>query len=757
MRSPRLRCDVVAVRLDDGHLVLLGEGRSLLIDDPATADLAELLDGTRALDDVLAQLVGQHPVTALTGSLSRLRALGLLATGAPATRTGQTAGWDARQVEPAAAERWHREATVVLADLGSPSVQVLATAVRALGPTVHVVDADTVVGGMPAPAGTMLVVAPASMVDPRLAAVNARCLATGQDWTLIRPHGDVVLVGPHLVPGRTGCWACLRQRWRENEQIESYLEARLPDRPRYTAARAALPATAMAAAGLLAADLPVLALRGSSPRLTGRMLALDTRDLTADTHELIRQPQCPACGDPTLLHQPAGPVELGAGTDRGGSRTVAPDRTYQLVSRHVSRYLGVVTRLSRLDAVDDGVTHTFSAGHNFALPADPLMLKRNLRGHSGGKGTTALQAKVSAIGEAIERYCGVWRGDRPTRLASYAQLGPDAAVHPRDLLLFSQRQYAERERRNRELSHFHRVPRPLSDGTPVAWTTGWSLTRETPRELPAGYCWYGHPDIARIGAYHADSNGCAAGNTIAEAILQGFCELVERDSVALWWYHRSTVPGVDLPSFDDPWIDALIAHHATGLGRELWALDLTADLGVPVFAALSRTVGQPTEDIVLGFGAHLDPRVALRRALTEANQFLPAVTPRPGARSRYGIADPDTVRWFSTVRLAEQPWLRPDPSRPPTRAGQLTARGTGVVADDVRACVRLAADAGLEVIAVDQSRPDLELNVVKVVVPGLRHFWRRLGPGRLWQVPVQLGRSPLAGDEDQINPLNVFF
>ena len=44
---------------------------------------------------------------------------------------------------------------------------------------------------------------------------------------------------------------------------------------------------------------------------------------------------------------------------------------------------------------------------------------------------------------------------------------------------------------------------------------------------------------------------------------------------------------------------------------------------------------------------------------------------------------------------------------------------------------------------------------VKVVVPGLRHIWRRLGPGRLYDVPVSLGdlRQPLA--EDLLNPLTL--
>jgi len=43
------------------------------------------------------------------------------------------------------------------------------------------------------------------------------------------------------------------------------------------------------------------------------------------------------------------------------------------------------------------------------------------------------------------------------------------------------------------------------------------------------YFFYQGPDGYHV---HADSNGCAAGNTVEEAILQGFLELVERDACA---------------------------------------------------------------------------------------------------------------------------------------------------------------------------------------------------------------------------------
>jgi ribosomal protein S12 methylthiotransferase accessory factor len=43
------------------------------------------------------------------------------------------------------------------------------------------------------------------------------------------------------------------------------------------------------------------------------------------------------------------------------------------------------------------------------------------------------------------------------------------------------------------------------------------------------------------------------------------------------------------------------------------------------------------------------------------------------------------------------------------------------------------------------------------MVPGMRHFWRRLGPGRLYDVPVKLGWLAEPTPEDKVNHWNVFF
>ena len=93
------------------------------------------------------------------------------------------------------------------------------------------------------------------------------------------------------------------------------------------------------------------------------------------------------------------------------------------------------------------------------------------------------------------------------------------------------------------------------------------------------------------------SNGNAAGNTLEEAILQGFLELVERDSVALWWYNRVRRPAVDLDSFGEPYLRRL-TDFLQKYRRDLWVIDLTSDLDIPVFIALSqRPDGAPSNSV----------------------------------------------------------------------------------------------------------------------------------------------------------------
>ena len=192
------------------------------------------------------------------------------------------------------------------------------------------------------------------------------------------------------------------------------------------------------------------------------------------------------------------------------------------------------------------------------------------------------------------------------------------------------------------------------------------------------------------------------------------------------------------------------------MGREVWVLDVTADLGVPAMAAASRWTAGRSEGIMFGFGAHLDPRVAVKRALSELNQLVPSMA-RVGPEGTFACEhDPDAAAWLRTATVAGQPWLTPDPDVPARGPADYSYVPGPDLAEDVRLIRSRIEEQGMEMLVLDQTRPDIGLPVVKVIVPGMRHFWTRYAPGRLFDVPVRLGRLAEPTPYGRLNPLPLF-
>ena len=760
LERPRLKAHLTVRIVHPDRVFLLAEGSNHLVRGVAAVAIAPYLDGRHTVPEIASAVGDRVALGDCLFALAKYEHFGHLAEGlGAAIAPAVAAAWDARGIDPAQATRHLSNATVALAAVGEVALAPQAGALTSGGLRVREVPWSQIASDE----ASIAVVLTDEYLDPRLGEIDTAMRAAGRSWLLARPVGAEIWLGPYFGPESTGCWHCLHERLDGNRPVGQYLRHGTGDPAPPRTSVEALPNSVEAAAHLVAGAAVTGVVTGGLPALADTLVVVDTLGLGSERHRLVRQPQCAGCGDPKLMHRPprielaSRPVAFFAD---GGYRTEPPQVTYRRLEKHIGPILGAVSALRPLAGIDGGLVHSYAAGHNFAVQGGSIDgLRRTLRGQSGGKGRTELQAKVSAVCEALERYSGVWRPSYPATVSRLADLGPDRAVDVADLLLFSDAQYAGRESWNHSTAagRLHIVPTPLDPSRPISWTSGWSLTDERERLVPSAYTWFGHPDLYERPFCFPDANGNAAGNTVEEAILQGFCELVERDSVALWWYNRARRPALDLDSLADPYVDALRDLYAAQ-GRELWVLDVTADLGVPAFVAVSRRADHPVEDVLLGFGAHLDARLAALRALTELNQFLPAVTNRhPDGTTDYWENDPATLGWWRDTRTADERWLRPDPDAVPTTISGYGARREGDLADDVRRCVELARDAELEVIVCDQTRPDLELSVVKVIVPGLRHFWRRLAPGRLYDVPARLGWVARPMAEGDANPTSVFF
>ncbi len=758
MERPRLKANFATRVTADGRVFLLAENRHFLITGRGSATVLPYLDGAHTIAQIAQAVSGELSLPETLTAVRKFEAYGQLADGRPELPDEEIAHWDALGVDPAAARAALRDTTISLVTLDGAPDESVFRALAAEGMTV--VRCGVAVAAERR--DTLIVVLTGDYLHSGLDELDRLLARAPRPWIAAKATGRAVWLGPLMEYGRTGCWACMAQRLTANRQVERYITGKL------AGSRVELPAAHLAAgptvlAGLLATEIATLAVTGAAANIDGRMITIDLVKLATDEHVLVRRPQCERCGDPGLISGRDPKVTISSRPVvrdlEGGLRARPAGQVFEQLRHHISPVIGAVTWLTAASDVEDGLTYSYRAGHNFAMVRDNMdLLRRNLRGQSGGKGRTDLQARVSALGEAIERYSGVWRGDEPVRRASFAELGPDQAVHPSELLMFSDRQYEQRLKWNADpASRLQIVPDRLPAHRPIDWTAGWSLTSDQVRYVPAAYAWFGHPDLEHDFYCYADSNGNAAGATLEEAILQGFFEVVERDAVALWWYNRLRRPAFDLDALHDPYVDRLRAFYA-GHGRSLWMLDITADFGIPTLVAVSARTGHRVQDVLVGFGAHFDPQIAAARALTEVNQFLPAVIERDAAgQTVYLEDDIATLTWLHEVKIENEPWLAPDGGQPARDLGSYPPADFSDLAQAVTLCAERTSAAGLDLIVLDQTQPDLDLSVAKVIVPGMRHFWRRLGAGRLYTVPVQLGWTGRPVREDEMNPRNVFF
>ncbi|MEU5262373.1 TOMM precursor leader peptide-binding protein [Amycolatopsis sp. NPDC021455] len=708
--------------------------------------LAPLLDGTRELAEVLrARPAGMTPeeVAAIVAQLVEEGLVSVRPVLGPAVDERELAYWDACGIDAARMTSRARPGIRLLAvgddvDTG-PVERALTDATPAVEPAATG-DAD------------LSIVLCNDYLDPRLAELDAEHRRTGRPWLLARPVGAQVWIGPVLRPGVSACWHCLTHRLWGHRHAEACAQEVLGHQGPAHRPTAALPSLSAAAAHLIVLEASKW-LAGYRYHGQQCVWVLDTLALQGTLHELRRRPQCPACGDSTLVAaRGARPVRLEPARKTtltgGGHRTSTPYQTLERYGHLISPVTGIVKEVRR-DPAAPPYVNAYRSGHNVARGVTGVAgIRAGLRGENGGKGTTPLDAEVGALCEAVERFSGNYQGDELRIRASFDELGAEA-VHPNDCMLFADRQYRERAAWNAGHGSFQHVSVPFDPRAAVDWTPVWTLSGGR-RLLPTAYLYYGVPAESGARGLLADSNGAAAGSSLEDAVLQGTLELIERDAVALWWYNRTPVPGVDLGSFADGWLTEMVGHYA-GLGRELWVLDVSSDLDVPVFAAVSRRTDRPHEHIMFGFGAHLDPRIAVRRAVAELNQMLPDLL-----RQGHGIGDPDAARWLEYATVANQPYLRPAAGERTRTPADFRYVHRPDVRDDVFALAGALAEAGSELLVLDQTRPDIGLPVVKVLAPGLRPFWARYAPGRLFDVPVRLGRVAEPVPYEQLNPFPMF-
>ncbi|MEM1382425.1 MAG: YcaO-like family protein [Pseudomonadota bacterium] len=381
---------------------------------------------------------------------------------------------------------------------------------------------------------------------------------------------------------------------------------------------------------------------------------------------------------------------------RGTHRVVCPEETLARLLPHLPA-MGI-TRVGMLTGLD-----------RLGLPV-AVAVRPNGRAISvaQGKGVTPAAAKVSAIMEAAETF----HAETVTGPLHYGTAAEVThAVDPERLPVAA-----------------NGPGRDRAVGDPRLWIPGEDLATGRERLVPFElvHARYALPAPEPV-CFQATTSGLAAGNVAVEAQLHALYEAIERDAIACWRSKGGPAKAgtaLNLSTVEDPDLHGLMDGIAQA-DVDLVAWDLTSDAEVPVMIAMliPRAGERGGVEAELGSGCHLDPSVALSRAITEAAQTR--LTRISGARDDF---DPQS---YSTEarrrrRVEAQSWLtlgrrgRVAWTRAITQRWQPSAD----LEADLGAVLDALASIGCgEAVWIDLTRPEIGIPVGRVVVPGLEGPW----------------------------------
>jgi YcaO-like protein with predicted kinase domain len=221
---------------------------------------------------------------------------------------------------------------------------------------------------------------------------------------------------------------------------------------------------------------------------------------------------------------------------------------------------------------------------------------------------------------------------------------------------------------------------------PLWWIPGRERTQrgEEPVWVPA-QCVFLFCNLDEIKLFSGlGSTGLASGNTLDEAKVSGLLEIIERDSEAVTPYDPSRCFHIET---QDEQMASLLSSYAER-GIHVQFQDLTLPMGVPCCKCF---VIDLAGRIIKGTGAHLNARRALISAMTE--------TPYP-----YPYGPPSRTGMYDLIRVPLE---------------NLPDYSTGTSAGDLSLLENLFTANGYNPIYVDLTRKDLNIPVVRAIVPGM--------------------------------------
>lgn len=390
----------------------------------------------------------------------------------------------------------------------------------------------------------------------------------------------------------------------------------------------------------------------------------------------------------------------------GTHRIYSPEATWEKIAKYAPQ-IGVtrIAHISGLDRIGVPVTAPIR-------PASATLVT------ASGKGLSWASARVSGLMESLEVYCAE-ECQLPYCTLSYTHLKEQVDVIPLPLLAY------------RRESLFH-------PELPEKWAMGWDLLQQREVAAPLQSVMLNFQSSAMN--FQHNSNGLASGNHFLEALSSAIYEVIERDAAACHHFAFATPPRVRCETIPYPTVQRLLDQlENKGIGVSL--SDCTVDTEVPVFMATIWDKRFDHVGITRGYGAHLDVEVAMIRALTEAIQGRAIVI--AGSRDDVFYSDYQYFKKMDSMHAQKE--LEDDPSI--IDATNYRTVTTPTLEGDIDLLLGKLKKVGIsQVIVFDLSKPEFDVSVVRVIIPGMEGYYSHMFvPGERAKKFAKGGLSPVRG------------
>jgi YcaO-like protein with predicted kinase domain len=241
------------------------------------------------------------------------------------------------------------------------------------------------------------------------------------------------------------------------------------------------------------------------------------------------------------------------------------------------------------------------------------------------------------------------------------------------------------------------------------WIPGYSLVQDKEVYVPILFV-----------KWISSSNGIAAGNTLEEAIIQGSCEIFERDALikTLRLINKKACPNIDITSIEDKTIQNIIKYFKDN-NIDVIIKDIGQGI-YPVHAIITFNKSLTENHVgynVIKAGSAFNSIESITRCFTERMQGThfdfeasQGMIPSGASLDKYipiffeGVCPINLEKYTHTDTIKFNP---------------KSTSGTRV---EIEQCIEIAKKLGTDLIFVNHTHPVFNFPVVRVIMPGVSDF-----------------------------------